>query len=522
MIHFSILKIDIIRFIKAFLAIGALCVFASCQSNEPTATDQKINKKHPNVIYILADDLGFGDVHALNQKSIIPTPNMDRLAKEGAAFLDAHSGSAVCTPTRYGVLTGRYAWRTRLKRGVLRGYSKHLIDPNRTTVANLFQQSGYKTACIGKWHLGMDMPLVENHGTTKFKINSEGRIKNGPNVNGFDYFYGISASLDFPPYGFMENDRFTKAMTDTLPLTKFPKYARAGERDEDFKLEDCLDILTTKATAYIRENAQQPFFLYLPLTAPHKPVLPHERFRGSTPLGPYGDFVTQVDWTIGELLNTLDELGIAKNTLVILTSDNGSFMKRIGEDSNFPEGSIGHVKDQTIQAFAPANHQPNANFRGTKADIYEAGHRVPFLVRWPEQIQAATLIKTPICLTDFYGTVADLLGQKHQRETTGEDSFSFLPLLNQSGIYQREPIIHHSSNGMFAMRKGDWKLILGNGSGGRQAPRGKPFNQPYQLYNLANDEAEKMDVSGQNPKVMKELLSAFDSIHTRTESLINH
>lgn len=504
-----------------FLSIVVTIVW-SCQSKRNAIDNGSITLENPNVIYILADDLGYGDIKALNVESNIPTPNIDRIAKEGAAFIDAHSGSSVCTPTRYGVLTGRYAWRTALKRGVLGGYSEHLIDSARVTVADLFHQSGYRTACIGKWHLGMDIPLVENHNATTFKIDSNETIVNGPITNGFQYFFGISASLDFPPYGFIENDRFTAKMTDTFPLTKFPKYTRAGERDPNFDLEDCLDIITDKAINYIKEYASTPFFLYLPLTAPHKPVLPHERFRGNTQFGPYGDFVTQVDWTVGQVLNALDELGIAKNTLVILTSDNGSFMKSIGKDSKFPKGSKGHVLDKTVQAFDPAHHQPNASFRGTKADIYEGGHRVPFLVKWPEIITSSITVKEPICLTDFYATVADILKKEHHRGKQGEDSFSFLPLLTQVKKYKREPIIHHSHGGMFAIRKGKWKLVLGNGSGGRQVPSGRPFEGPYKLFNLSDDLYETHDVSGLHKEIITELLEEFDVIHSRTETLINH
>ncbi len=502
--------------IKGLSIIVVLVCLLSCN----TPKDKKRSEKdRPNIIYILADDLGYGDVHTLNSESRIPTPNMDRIAAEGAIFNDAHSGSAVCTPTRYGVITGRYAWRSRLKRGVLNGYSKHLIDPERTTVADLLNGAGYETACIGKWHLGMDMPLIENHQKSKFKLASGKTIQNGPNAYGFDYFYGISASLDFPPYVFMENDRFVGETKDSLVQTFFPKYARAGERDPNFSLDDSLDQITDKAVDYIKENAQNPFFLYFPLTAPHKPVLPHKRFKGNTTLGPYGDFVTQVDWTVGQVLNTLDELGIAENTLVILTSDNGSFMKRIGEDSNFPEGSEGHVINNTVQAFNPAHHKSNFNFRGTKADIYEGGHHIPFLVRWPQQMKASQIIEEPICLTDLFATISDILKIDHDRNLAGEDSFSFLPLIKNESEYTREPVIHHSSGGTFAIRKNNWKLILNNGSGGRQLPRGTPFEKPYQLYDLATDQEEQTNVFEIKPEIVQELMDDFNEIYGRTETM---
>ena len=493
----------------------SVCLLTGCQRNARQDTNQTIK---PNVIFILADDLGYGDVHTLNPDSRIPTPNMDRLALEGITFTDAHSGSGVCTPTRYGVLTGRYAWRSRLKRGVLNGYSKHLIDPDRTTVADIFKKAGYITACFGKWHLGMDMPLLEGTENKLHKLDSSKHIQNSPIEYGFDYFYGISASLDFPPYVYIENDRFTEATSDSLPKTPFPTYARRGERAPGFKLVESLDIITSKAVEFMEERAQQSFFLYLPLTAPHKPVLPHERFRGNTQLGHYGDFVTQVDWTVGQILDKLDQLEIADNTLVILTSDNGSFMKRIGEDSNHPSGSPGHVKDETIQAFDPANHRSNYIFRGTKADIWEGGHHVPFLLRWPDVVQKASQNDQSICLTDFFSTAADITGHNPDRSSEGEDSFSILPLLKKERGYSREAVIHHSSAGMFAIRKGKWKLVLGNGSGGRQAPRGKAFEGPYQLFDMQADQVESQDVASENPGIVEDLLKDFDTIYERTEA----
>lgn len=474
--------------------------------------DARLHTK-PNIVYILADDLGYGDLHALNPASSIPTPNMDRLAAEGMTFTDAHSGSAVCTPTRYGVVTGRYCWRTRLKRGVLNGYSKHLIDPERVTVADVFKQAGYATACIGKWHLGMDMPTRPKG---ERYAGGEDPIQNGPLANGFDYFYGVSASLDMPPYVFIENDRFTEMTTTNYSATPFPAYSRKGEMAPGFRHEDGLDILTKKAVGYIQEQGRKPFFLYFALTAPHKPVLPHSRFRGKTKLGPYGDFIVQVDWTVGQILDTLDELGLAKNTLVILTSDNASFMFRADK------GSKNHVVNPSVQAFLPENHTPNYIFRGTKADIWEGGHRVPFLARWPNVVTPGSECMQTICLTDLFATVADLTDRGVDRSVEGEDSFSLLPLLSGKGDYFREPVINHSIGGMFAIRSKDWKLVLGNGSGGRQKPGGKRFQGPYELYNLKLDISEKTNVATASPEVVQGMLSQFDRIFERTEKTVKH
>lgn len=481
-----------------------------------------LNAQQPNVIIILADDLGYGDVGILNKQSTIPTPNMDKLGSEGMIFTDAHSGSAVCTPTRYGLMTGRYSWRTKMKRGVLNGYSPHLIDPQRTTIADLFQKSGYTTACVGKWHLGMDFPFkhkLEGRPNGEFYVEAADTIQNSPLEYGFDYFYGISASLDFPPYLFIENDKFDGKADKIFAASGFPKYIRKGEGNSAFVPEDCLDILTSKATDFIRRNKDSPFFLYFPITAPHKPVAPHERFKGKSDLGPYGDFVNQVDWTIGQVTNLLDELQLADNTLVILTSDNGSFMRRTNDNPKF---SVSHSVDHTMQAYDPDHHTSNYIFRGTKADVWEGGHRVPFLVRWPEKIANGTTCAQNICLTDLFATSADILGLKLNRKVEGEDSFSFLRQLKGKKSRRKDGVINHSATGMFAFRHKGWKLILGNGSGGREPPTGKAFTGPYQLYRLDSNVEESLNVYHQQPKMVRKMLSAFDRIYERTEAAIKH
>ena len=266
--------------------------------------------KHPNIVYILCDDLGYGDVHCLNpDRCKIATPNMDRLASRGMVFTDAHSSSSVCTPTRYGIMTGRYNWRTRLQNGVLQGYSDPLIASDRLTVPGLLKQNGYTTGCIGKWHLGMGIE----------KGNPSPVITDGPTTRGFDHFFGISASLDMPPFAFIDNDRFTE------PLTTTKKFLRAGPAAESFEAVDVLPTLTTKAVEFIdrQANARQPFFLFLPLNAPHTPIVPSKEWRGKSGLSDYGDYVMETDWTVGQVLAALDRSDVDNHTLVIFTSDNG-------------------------------------------------------------------------------------------------------------------------------------------------------------------------------------------------------
>ncbi len=440
--------------------------------------------ERPHIVFVLADDLGYGDVQALNPGSKIPTPNLNQLAAEGMTFTDAHSPSAVCTPTRYATLTGRYCWRSRLTSRVLHGYDEPLIEAWRPTVASFLKEQGYHTGIVGKWHLGLGMP-PEANGVRDW---SKG-LTHSPNENGFDESYIVSASLDMPPYIFLENHAPVTLPTSSLEARKFPAFMRGGERAPDFEPEDVLDHLLAKAQDFIRKQAagQEPFFLYFPLTAPHKPVIPHPRFQGKTGLGPYGDFVHQVDWTMGELLKTLKETGISDNTLLVFTSDNGSFMHRLENEEN-PD----HLRDESVQGYHPSNHTPNGPYRGTKADIWEAGHRVPFFVRWPAAVKAGSRCDRTVSHVDFFATAAEVIGAElPSPDVAAPDSFSLLTLLQgKEAEFKRPPVIHHSAAGMFAIREGEWKLVLGNGSGGREKPAGTRFERPWSLYNLKSDEAE--------------------------------
>lgn len=470
-----------------FLLMAFAILLAACSTKIP---------EKPNVVIILADDMGYGDVQALNENSKIPTPNLNGLAAEGVTFTDAHTPSAVCTPTRYGLVTGRYCWRSRLKKGVLNGYGEPLIETERPTIGSLLKSAGYNTGIIGKWHLGLGF---QKDADGKFDFSLP--VTHSPNDVGFDYSYVIPASLDFPPYVYVQNHKLTEFPSEPVDKHNFPAFWRKGERSPEFVMEETLDHLVGKAKNYIEENAnkEKPFLLYFPLTAPHKPVIPHERFRGKTECGPYGDFVHQVDYSVGEVLKKLDELKIADNTIVIFTSDNGSYMYR------YPAFSDDHVSDETIQGFAANNHTANGVFRGTKADIYDAGHHVPFFVRWPETLEAGKTVTNTVCLTDIFATLSEIV-KAPKPDGSAEDSYSFNALLgDNSAEYSRAPVIHHSVGGMFAIRKGDWKLVLGNGSGGRELPRGKNFQEPYQLYNMKEDVGETNDVISKHPEIAAEL-----------------
>lgn len=456
----------------------------------------------PNIVYILADDMGYGDVGCLNPDGKIPTPNMDRLAREGAVFTDAHSGSAVCTPTRYGVLTGRYSWRSRLKSGVLYGYSRSLIEPDRMTVASYLKAHGYRTACVGKWHLGLGWATKDGAEAKEGNVDYSKPIANGPTALGFDYFFGVPASLDMTPYVYVENDRVVVPATETIERRDGPGFYRGGPIAPGFNHADVLPTLTDKAAGCIdrhaAEDSDAPLFLYFPLTAPHTPILPTPEFQGKSGLGGYGDFVCQVDHTVGRVMEALERNGMAENTLIIVTSDNG----------------CSPMAD--FKQLAEHGHDPSHVFRGHKADIFEGGHRIPFIARWPGKVEAGSTCGATICLTDLLATAAGIVGAPLPADV-GEDSVSFLPALTGTADGPvREAVVHHSINGSFAIRQGKWKLELCPGSGGWSAPRPKKAAQmdlpPVQLYDLTQDIAEQRNVQADHPELverMKALLEQY-------------
>jgi arylsulfatase A-like enzyme len=440
-----------------------------------------------NIVYLLADDLGYGDVQALNPaRGKIKTPHLDRLAAQGRTFTDAHSGSSVCTPTRYGLLTGRYAWRTRLQRGVLDGSDDPpLIADGRLTVPALLQRHGYATAAIGKWHLGFlsERPAgAPAGGKKKNQMGDNGlpvgsRIIGGPTTRGFDYFWGCSNARTMS--GLIENDRVIESLP---PVQMLPRLERQA-----------VNYIGQHAAA---AKAGKPFFLYVPLTSPHTPILPTSDWQGRSGLGAYGDFVMQTDAVVGRILAALDEHGLAAQTLVIFTADNGCS----------PAAGTPALEKQ--------GHFASGEFRGYKADIWEGGHRVPFLVRWPGRIKPASTSAQLICHSDLLATCADLLGARLPANA-GEDSVSILPaLLGTDRSPLREAVVHHSIHGMFSLRQGAWKLALCPGSGGWAAPKDAEARQSglpeVQLYDLAADPAETRNVHAENPAVVTRLRALLE------------
>jgi arylsulfatase A-like enzyme len=463
------------------------------------------DNSNPNIVVILLDDLGYGDFSCYVENNKIKTPHIDQIASEGMRFTDAHSPSSVCTPTRYGIITGRYSWRSRLKEGVLTGISNALIPNSRTTIASMLKSKDYHTTVIGKWHLGWDWAVKDSSvqlgtgwNSTDFgNIDFTKPVKNSPKDLGFDYSYCHAGSLDMAPYVYVENGLIT-ALPDKVTVDT-GKYSwwREGPTGADFIHEEVTPHFFEKANTFIEEasTTDQPFFLYLPLPSPHTPILPPDQWQGKSGLNPYGDFIMMIDDYIGILQKTIKEMGIEDNTLLIITSDNGC-------------SPAAGIKEMVAMG-----HLPNSIYRGHKADIFEGGHRVPLIAKWPKIIKKGALSDHSISLTDLLATFAEIT-EYEIAENEAEDSYSFLSILKKATKQNkaRESIIHHSINGSFAIRKGDWKLIMCPGSGGWSKPVPSeaikdPTLPEFQLYNLLYDPSERRNSVLEHPELASELKS---------------
>jgi arylsulfatase A len=461
----------------------------------------------PNIILIYTDDQGYGDFSLLNPKSKFKTPNLDRLAKEGMVFTDGHSSDTVCTPSRYGLLTGRYSWRTTLKRGVFGAEKECLIKDDRVTIASLLREKGYSTAMVGKWHLGMDFP------GEKGNRNWSKPVLDMPLDKGFDYFWGIPASMNYgvlawfqgrhakvPPTLYTSKKPSKIAIDDYRIMPPYQKTVKDAPDPEesggrkmnaktkglevapDFVDIECLDRFTSQSLKWLSGQAEaarngKPFFLYLPYTSPHKPVIPMKKFKGQGKAGAYGEFMIETDWHLGRIMKWLDDEKLTDDTMVIFTSDNG------------PETTWKKRKEKF-------GHQSNGIFKEGKRSIYEGGHRVPFVIRYPNLIKSESKLSKPVCQTDILATIAEMVGS-NLPHYAGEDSFSFLSDLKGEPSRQEKILIHHSSNGRFAIRKDRWKLIL---------PQRK---YPLELYDLDQDPTEMKNLSKKHPDIVSNLRSEF-------------
>ncbi len=463
----------------------------------------------PNIIYILADDLGYGDVSCFNPQGKIPTPNLDRLAAQGMRFTDAHATSAVCSPSRYGILTGRYNWRSRLQSGIVGVYGDPLIARDRLTVAGLLQQSGYATACIGKWHLGQGWAFKP---TTDFLPNhSKGAspatpqqqalwreafskpTTGGPTTRGFDYYFGTDVP-NWPPYCYIENDRTVGIPSEFLParLLGNNQGSIAGPALAGWNFEQLLPTYAQRAGDYIRRQAQQgkPFFLYMPLTSPHTPLAVNKEWKGKSGLNLYADFVMETDAIVGRVLDALEQSGAAGNTIVMFASDNGC-APYIG-----------------VPELEAKGHFPSAQYRGYKADAWDGGHRIPFIARWPGVVKSGSTCDQTVCLSDLMATCSQITAQPLS-DNAAEDSVSILPLLQGQKAPVREHVVHHSINGKFAIRSGKWKLVLCGGSGGWASPNdaeaAKLKLPSIQLYDMQADPGERTNLKAERADVVDAL-----------------
>ena len=431
----------------------------------------------PNLVYVICDDLGYGDIRCLNPKNgKIPTPHVDKLASEGMIFTDAHSGSSVCTPTRYGLLTGRYSWRTRLQSGVVQGFAPCLIAEDRPTVAGFLKEQGYHTAIIGKWHLDfkyLDPKSGKHFSRKKHKTPPVGaKIPDGPLHRGFDHFRGFHHARNMEAV--IEDDR---VIAHDPPINMLPRLTR-----------ESVDYLES------RKGKKEPFFLYVPLGSPHTPILPTPEWEGKSGLGKYGDFVMQTENVVGEIQAALKRIGQEENTLFVFTSDNGC------------------SKAAGIGELAGKGHRVSAHLRGSKADLWDGGHRIPFIVKWPGVVKPGSRSNQLICLTDLFATVAEIMEAKLPKGSA-EDSVSFLPALSGRKIVStRSGVIHHSISGHFAYRQGPWKLLLSRASGGWTSPRENQARgeAPGQLYDMESDVGERKNLYREKPEVVAKLLALLE------------
>jgi arylsulfatase A-like enzyme len=458
----------------------------------------------PNIVYILADDLGYGDLGCYNKNSKIPTPHLDRLASQGMRFTDAHAPTSVCTPTRYAILTGRYCWRSRLKRGVLLPWGATLIEEGRLTVPELLRQNGYATACIGKWHLGWNWPTKDGAPPSSVpdrlsNVDFTKPIADGPTTRGFDCYFGVDIP-NFPPYCFIENDR-TVGIPSVPDAGVAELFNRPGPMLPGWKLVNILPELTRHAVKYVEDAAKssKPFFLYFTLTSPHYPVVPAPEFKGKSGAGDYGDFVHQSDWTVGQVLEALKRSGVEKNTLVFFTSDNG------------PE--VVEIKPGAYDRIQQFHHYSMGDWRGAKRDTWEGGHRVPFLARWPGKIPEDSVSEERISHVDLMRTVAAMLGAALP-DNAAEDSYDIMPALRGQKTDKpiREAIVHHSGNGHFAIRQGDYVFIdWPTGDDNREPAwfkneRGYTAHEfPGELYDLRQDAAERKNLFRERPEIVREM-----------------
>ncbi|TWT60685.1 sulfatase family protein [Rubinisphaera italica] len=495
------------------LSITLICCLTLLLLFLASAVSAAAQPRQPHVVIILADDMGLGDVTALNKYSQIPTPNLDKLARQSLVFTDAHAAGSYCVPSRYGLLTGRYMWRTRLgSGGNLANFAGTLIEPGRKTIANLLQNAGYFTGLVGKWHQGLDWKLHDESEREQIRVDPNYQNFNnidfaspamkGPKDYGFNYSFGTAGSAEMNPAAFIENNRITVIPTMTSAQAKAKHGEWYGRDDnivaEGYTIDRLVPTLSNKACEFVetavRTKPDQPFFLYYAMTTPHNPIVPHKEFVGKSSAGTYGDFVVELDYHVGELLQKLVDLGIVDNTLVIFTSDNGPVNRTKGYSQRWVRG------DTMIYG-----HDSNGPCSGWKGGLEEGGHRVPFLVRWPAVIKPGEQCSTTIVFNDVLPTLAEILDISLDN-TTAEDGVSFYQALKGESrpVSFHKAIIHNHHNGTFAVRRGPYKLMI-HGPNTIDEVLNDSVPVSFTLYNLDQDIEETTDISKQNPEQIRQM-----------------
>lgn len=473
--------------------------------------EQEAPQTKPNIVVILADDFGVGDIQAHYPNNKIATPHLDSLVRQGMSFTDAHSPSAVCSPTRYGLLTGRYAWRTRLQEWVIAAYEPPLIAADRPTLPKMLQRQGYHTACIGKWHLGWEWSgpqpsrmTEKRNGQASLAWDFTKPMRGGPTQRGFDRYFGVDLP-NMPPFTWIDNDHVliqptARYVVDTAEGAVLPQGFAQTPMAPGWRLQEVLPEITRRAVRHIHEQSNQdaPFFLYFALTSPHEPVSPSKDFQGKSGIAPIADFVMETDWSAGQVIQAIDDAGIADNTIVIFAADNG------------------HSHYTGWEQLVQAGHQPSGPYRGHKGDIWEGGHRVPLVVRWPQRVAAGASSNGVVCLTDVLATCVDLLGAELPTDGA-EDSLSFLPaMLGKTNDSGRRTLVNHSNFGEFAYRDGPWKLVFRMSGPNLEQSRGKPTIA--ELYNLDTDIGEQSNLAGQHPEIVERMTAGLKGLIERGTS----
>jgi arylsulfatase A len=505
-----------------FFAIFTCLIFTCLIFTLLSFLDVKKSTDLPNIVIIYADDMGYGDLNCQNPTSKIPTPNLDQLAAEGMRFSDAHSSSGICSPSRFSLLTGMYHWRRTHK--IVNSFGKPMFKDSDYTLPQMLQQKGYATACIGKWHLGWDWTfknppsrIVKRKTKKDIKVYGVADIdwsvpiKGGPLDRGFDTYFG-DGTINFPPYAWVQNDRFLRVPTEDLNPRKMPFNTKEGSWEfrpgpmvKNWNPYDVLPTLTKKTVSWIEERKNEnPFFLYLALPSPHAPIIPNDEFIGTSKAGGYGDFMVQTDWVIGQVLKALKEKGLEENTIVIFSSDNG------------PE-------KYAIDRAMTYDHFSSGKFRGMKRDVWEGGHHVPFIVKWPSHIEPATVSKQLISQTDVMATLGAVVGADLP-SVAAPDSFNLLPVWEGKPMQKpvRETTIHNTFEDLWAIRNGNWLFVDGPSGAKRNLPKKyaefkayKNFKTKGLLFDMVHDPEQRENLFEKYPEKVRELSKLLKTYKTK-------